>query len=756
MVERYRQLVNPAMPDTGLVDGGGQALSEQLARAAKGVQNAAYEFGSGLRMQQGEAAGAKAGKDAKPISGFGALTPYGRAYNGAAEVSYSNAMQIDIAESMDRIDDEHEGDVVGWSMAAEGYKQGLLESVPEAYRPRVNDLLGARMAASGSRVRRQEDARFRNETLATYMESVPVRARMAIDSAAALPRDAGDALITDAVRENDAQVMAMVQDRIIDPTAAVKLKQDFANALDTELGDVRISDAVETLMNTARNSVEAGDAALGDLSRFELTPEEEGKVRAQYQTERNLLQFERTRQHAEESSNLSARLASGEAGQSVLGEAHRLYDLGAISVDEYQSAKATIAKNAKAAAEKAAASQEFDRLSSVGFDPGNTQDRKAVSTRFDEEIAKAGYPIGSQQYQQFALGVVSQTGILPSGAESWARVNLISGDPNAKALAASFFHKVRDASPMAWDYNRDPKLVAYADQVADSVAAGVLPEQAVEKADSMLTMDEARKKDLESRYNREKVYENDKGKLQNLLNSDDRFDQSWTSGAPPPDQQAQDEYSRLVKTFYMLNDGDATKAREQAGRAFLSAGYGYSKVNGKPEVLKYAPEVMRPWLPVEAIREDVAATLKEQGVEADPAKVELGPIGVTEATKGARWGLFTTDEYGNVDQVRGPDNRPIVYELPGQDAAKAYNEKYAAQKEAEARAQREQFLRDNPNAGKPSSIEQMSRDYAKSQEGPVPAYGTIGAKSGLTPRKPLPPAKDRPLIGSQYKKKAGQ
>lgn len=861
MVERYRQSVNPVMPETGVMDSGGQSLAMDLANAAKRVQSTAYEFGAGLRAQEGDAAGAKAGKNAKPIGGLGAMTPYGKAYNSAAEASYANAMELDIIQTMDRLDDEHEGDVVGWSMAADGYKRGLLEQVPEAYRPRIASMIDARQVASGTRIRRQEEADFRNKTLAAFNESLPLRAKNAIDSAVALPREAGDAIIKDAIAENDAQLEALLSDRIIDPTEAVKQRAAFTAALDAGLTEGRVNEVVDDLMNQARSSVTKGDAMLADLSGFGLTPDEEQLVREGYKKQRELLQWERTRQYAEQTADVSARLAAGDTSLEVENASDRLYDLGASSVDEYQGFKSTIARNRKEAAEKAATINEFDARGG-NFDPGSANDRKLVSAKFDDEMAKAGYAPGSPQFKQAAVGYASRYGILPASAESWARRSILQGDPNAVALGSTFLKQVRESNPVAWDYNRDPKLVAFSELVADSVAANIPPEQAVQKAEKLVyTMDEARKTALTAKYNHDKVFDGDRSALQTLLNKDDRFDRSWVAGAPAPDAQTQDEYSRLVRTFYMLNDGDLAAARKQAGQALLSSGYGYSQVNGKPEVLKYAPEVTRPWLPVQAIREDIAKTMRDVQIRkeaVDPAgfpidlsrpiiknpdgtfsteetisvgfggrtyniptiwdgkrvapevavenakaalrrgevfpnfatveeakaaaplrskaigdirarvtsmplpdvsKIEIGPIGVTEATKGARWGLFTTDEYGNVDQVRGPDNRPIVYELPGADVAAEYQAKYAAQKEAEARAARDARLSDPAFGVSPTTLPGLNpigdAPMPKIDLPKMPPATNLFSDPSIKPifktekRKPLPPAKDRPMIGGK-------
>ena len=38
--------------------------------------------------------------------------------------------------------------------------------------------------------------------------------------------------------------------------------------------------------------------------------------------------------------------------------------------------------------------------------------------------------------------------------------------------------------------------------------------------------------------------------------------------------------------------------------------------------------------------------------------------GLTEHTRGLKWNIVVEDEEGDVDVIRGPDNRPLVYALP--------------------------------------------------------------------------------------------
>lgn len=697
MATTYRQLQPQSMIDVGArttptgAPGAAQALAEKFSsfsRASSEVGSLATTFAAQKAKQAGLAEGEAGTPNLR--KGIPSLTAVGRAYNSAAETAYVAKVHTDIDDTMNRLEQESEADAAGFEQKSKEYSDGLLNEVPQEVRPVVERVLAARQIEGGKRVRAQQKSKEDSQSYADYLTSVPAIVNNTLASAQALPPDQADDALVLAVSDNKARLAELVKNNIIDPVRAVELGAQFHLALDKGLEAARLDPIVENLTNKAHNDVQAGDIALGQIEqRKDLSLGDKTKIRKAYEEQRNLLSFERSRQFAEESGGFAKELAGGSYGKDAEAKNLALYKHAAISVDEYQSNAATIQRNSEKGNDDALdiAAVQDAIANGRGLDPTNTKQRAALDKLFKASANNAGIAPGDPRWQTAAISLARKTNILPASAESWARVNMMSGDPTQVIEGASFFGRAQEANPTAWDYEKDPKLAAFAEQINSNMAAGVTTERAFEMAHkNVYEQTDFEKKILEQKYRDDKIAKDNGATLQSTMNGDDEFDRSFLGmgGAPAAPLGMQAEYNGMVERMYGYTGGDVEKARKLAYDAVKSR-YGYTQMNGKPEVVKYAPEKMYPGLTPEIIRQDVTNTIEGLGgAKADKAVLDsavglrtpgnLDPYN-RKVLKNADGSVSTTSSM-SIGTDQGETLIPTVVDgvrLPKQDAIKHFN-----------------------------------------------------------------------------------
>lgn len=407
----------------------------------------------------------------------------------------------------------------------------------------------------------------------------------------------------------------------------------------------------------------AGQAALKKLDASGLSEEDQIDVRKQVREAQGLLHSERRQEFAEEVNTLERSISAGNPARNAEGQAARLYRKGVYSPGEYTNVLQAIdtarAKGAEDAAE--IASIEDAVLNGIRLDPKNDKIVKNVDKWFKASSALNQIKPGSEEWINSAAIIANKTNVLPSAAMAWARSTLLSGEPALTVPAANAMTRWADAAPTAYSYFDDPNLKAYANQVSSLVQAGASPEKAVEiTRANMFDIPEQRQKLLQSTYTKEKFADDNAGELQSAMNSDDSFDRKLFGGAPEAPLGMQDEYEKAVRTYFDYTNGNIAKARELAWKDIRGV-YGYSTVNGAPQIMKYAPELVFPGIDVNVIRSDVDEVAKSLGVD---KPVRLQPSRETGDTNGVLWNLQYTDDDGMVETLLDENNRARKYAIP--------------------------------------------------------------------------------------------
>jgi hypothetical protein len=638
---RYRNLEGMSLIDVGKrsTRTGADDVASQLAQTFASFSRVGSDIGGALTANIAAEQGTKEGLTGTPEirKGLRAVTAYGRAYNNAAEAAYSARTQVDVDETIRRFEDEHEADPDGFGLKVAEYEKGLLEETPEELRDRTALIVRSRAAASGQRVRNQAIAKERNQNEADYVSSLPARVSNTLAMMETLTGEHADVALAESVSDNRAQLAALVNDNVLTPMQAAKYDAEYRIGIDEGLTEMRISGTVTDMVTAMKASVSRGDAMLASLdANKDLSDDDKIEIHKQYRAAREALSFERSRLHVEESGQLARSLAAEGFGPELEAENVRLYDRGAISVDEYESNISTMTRNAKASVEDGISTEAVQNAMSggQGLDPTLKDHRDAADAYLKDVVAKTGMTVGDPRYQAFVSEMVRKTNILPASADSWARISVLSGQPEQVATGAGFLGRVNEANPRAWNYADDPRIGAMVDQVNTFMKSGIVTERAFEMAHrNVYERTDAERALLQDQYRVAIKDDDNSAALQDELDSDENFDRALFSGAPQAPLAMQAEFDSLVNQFFQLNNGDLVAARRMASDT-VRATYGYTTVNGEPELMKYAPEKMFPGMTPEVIRNDVETSLRRAfGVPT----VETTTLAPEEETEYRRW-----------------------------------------------------------------------------------------------------------------------
>lgn len=674
---RYRQMQRSILPEVGTLRTNSASTANQLAASFEDFGNTVAPIAGALSAERGAVQAEQESlldKTPNPRTGLRALTSSGRAYNTAAEGLYVGKTQVDIDETLNRLETEHEANPGDYQLKVDKYREDLLKQVPGAYQARIRLLLEGRIAAGRSKLVNQEHEVQKSEQEAGYLASAPARIQHALQIQAEGSPDEGDMAIVAAKQDNDEQIDALVRDHVITPAQAEVYRQKFDRALENSIEQAVVDREAGKLMAITRADVSRGDKALADLeNRTDLTEDEKNQIRSAAREQRGLMEYERSRVYAEDSAAFSKRVAKGDFGADAEAQARELYRKGAISVNEYQSYLSKIGNNEDAAVTKSAA-QDALRLqleSGMGIDPTNKEQVKAVDQLFQDQMTQAGVKQGEERWQEAATSVMKRFNVLPPSVESWARRSVLNGDPAQAAVGAAFFERLHEANPAAYDYFKDTKLTSFASQLNENLKVNMDPIKAYELAHkNVYEQTPAVQQALEQRFRKDKVSIDSVDQLRADMEDDPRFGVRWfgmntkvpdVAETTPAAVAMRADYDRLVWEYYQDNGGDADQAKALAS-ATVRGAYGVTEINGKREVVKYPIESTYGLRP-ELVRADLEAKLKAAGIE-DTAGIVLVPIGATDRTRGRMWGVKRLDEYGSHDAVLDARNQPIGYALP--------------------------------------------------------------------------------------------
>lgn len=489
-----------------------------------------------------------------------------------------------------------------------------------------------------------------------------------------------------------------------DPEAALKRLADPKDALFSRLDTPAraaltafaknefATDVSKDVLGVYSQSVFKGDKALDFATKSDrLQDDVRDLMRGKVAQGIDLLRDERQRAYSQPIASLHARIATDAVNDNDEAVALGLYAKGALTSEGYASLlsgiEASRLQRAKAAIPLAEAANAFNN--SVPLDPTDEKAKKAVGQVFTAQTKNVAP--GSDAYINTLVEWSRRTNIVPEPALAWARATITNaggetqGSADQAALASDTLARLEERAPQAYSFVEDAKTRAFVTQMNTAMTGGATSLEAVKVArrnvfeQTPVQQDALRAAFDKLRNPDGRHYVDLTGELQSRLNSDNRFDQNFNPfrGAPdvPPDMAA--AYDAAVRQYYTYTGGNLGQAEDIAYRD-VTRRWGYTTVNGAPQLLKDAPETRWP-VAAETVRKDIDSKIAVAlpGLKAiDPKTGDYGPVDIkpkdvklvpspfTERSHGLEWWLGFQSQYGDLEYLRHDSGRPQGYRLP--------------------------------------------------------------------------------------------
>ncbi|HFF9830524.1 hypothetical protein V6307_15000 [Serratia marcescens] len=334
------------------------------------------------------------------------------------------------------------------------------------------------------------------------------------------------------------------------------------------------------------------------------------------------------------------------------------------------------------------------------LDPNDKNNQAAADHYFDQKVAP-GFNINNADSLNQVAEITTKSGMLPTQIKTMLTAGATSRDPAVVVPMAKMYGQIFDNNPAAAT-GVDKGAMAFYSKVYAYDRAGVPAEKAVDMAYNQVYQQDDRLKQMISQQVRDKDYIKDRAKAaQDNINS---LSPSWTSfGAPSIAEagQANQLYQRDYQTIYDANfaqtGGDADQAKAMTN-AMIKKVWAVSTINGKEEVMKYAPEAVYGvtngsgnWIQGQWQVEKDRLRGKAFGGARDDTDLVLVPDAVTPRDQSYSVMLRqkNTEGYDDVRPYYGENGMPLRFK-PEQKTSPMYKQMMILQQQgiSEARAER--------------------------------------------------------------------
>ncbi|WP_202209329.1 hypothetical protein [Escherichia coli] len=226
------------------------------------------------------------------------------------------------------------------------------------------------------------------------------------------------------------------------------------------------------------------------------------------------------------------------------------------------------------------------------LDPNDKNNQAAVDRYFAQDIAPS-FSISDPQSINTLVTVTTKSGMIPTQVKTMLNSGATSRDPALVVPMAKFYGQLFDNNPAA-AATLDKSTMAFYGKVYDYSRAGVPEDKVVDMAYSQVFQQDDRMKQMLSTAMRDKKYVAARATAaQNNASSLTSFG-SWSPDITDPGKSNaayQRDYQTIYDANFVQTGGDAEQA-EKMTNAMIRTTWGVSTVNGKAEVVKYAPEAL--------------------------------------------------------------------------------------------------------------------------------------------------------------------
>lgn len=464
-----------------------------------------------------------------------------------------------------------------------------------------------------------------------------------------------------------------------------KQREELTRFATAQSHDVKKANEASFVENTAGGVLDtyrkggpgAGSVAYQVIDKADIPPELKDKVRERIAAGINQIHAEAREVHGATIAGVEERISNGTASEKDRATAQWLYHQNAYSADQFGSAMGGIDRAEKEKVSKTADLEAATDAYANGrpMAPNDAKATKGVDQLF--QSLTTSLPAGSPEWMNRAIDIAGKTGVVPKSSSEWALANLVSGKPEQAAQGALLIQRFGETSPRGVGFAVGEKERAMALQISDSTKAGTDPVTAVTMARENATLSSTQRQMLDEQWKAKTGFAFgkqtaliDPSWIRSGLSDDPRYNPPglFSGSVPQPPDQMSAEYAHLVRDYFYHTGGNVDQAQRLAVTDLKST-WGVSEVNGKRELMKYAPEQMFPGLTSDIIHKDIGATLKDAGVETTGA-VKLAESPSTASSGGRVWNLTAPDKFGAYDVLRDDEGMPLKYALPDRAAIK--------------------------------------------------------------------------------------
>lgn len=225
------------------------------------------------------------------------------------------------------------------------------------------------------------------------------------------------------------------------------------------------------------------------------------------------------------------------------------------------------------------------------LDPTDKNNQEAADNYFEKNL-QSGFSLRDENSLNAVAELSSRTGIIPSQVKTIFNTGATSKDPEVVLPIAKMYGQIFDNNPAAAT-DMPSSAMAYYTKVYELNRAGMPEDKAVETAYRLTYEQDDRTKQMIAAQVRDKDYMKGRDKAaQANINSFYTLGGFSSPGADKPGINNR-EYLRDYQTLYDANfaetGGDAKLAQKMTD-AQVKKTWGVTSVNGKEEIMKYAPE----------------------------------------------------------------------------------------------------------------------------------------------------------------------
>lgn len=225
------------------------------------------------------------------------------------------------------------------------------------------------------------------------------------------------------------------------------------------------------------------------------------------------------------------------------------------------------------------------------LDPTDKNNQEAADNYFEKNL-QSGFSLRDENSLNAVAELSSRTGIIPSQVKTIFNTGATSKDPEVVLPIAKMYGQIFDNNPAAAT-DMPSSAMAYYTKVYELNRAGMPEDKAVETAYRLTYEQDERTKQMIASQVRDKDYMKGRDKAaQANINSFYTLGGFSSPGADKPGINNR-EYLRDYQTLYDANfaetGGDAKLAQKMTD-AQVKKTWGVTSVNGKEEIMKYAPE----------------------------------------------------------------------------------------------------------------------------------------------------------------------